>query len=145
METIVQLRAAKIPFVGFIAVHYWYAVIDCDRATRWEIWQRPNLKPESWGHLHKNLMPFDAGVGNGDSWLETVWTGELAQKLAWILTNSPDNYPYNNCYRYVPGPNSNTYAQWVLNQVNHPHRLSIKGIGKNYEFFRRVALKVSLP
>ncbi|MGL5034799.1 MAG: DUF3750 domain-containing protein, partial [Microcystaceae cyanobacterium] len=86
---------------------------------------------------HKNLMPFDAGVGNGDSWLETFWTGELAQNLASILENSPYNYPYNNCYRYFPGPNSNTYVQWVLNQVNHPHRLSIKGIGTSYEFFRQ--------
>ncbi|MFM7572213.1 MAG: DUF3750 domain-containing protein, partial [Snowella sp.] len=35
-------------------------------------------------------------------------------------------------YRYFPGPNSNTYAQWILNQVKSDYRLSIKGIGKHF-------------
>jgi hypothetical protein len=77
-------------------------------------------------------MPVNSGVGNGNSWLETVWTGEVAYKLAEILENSPENYPHKYCYRYFPGPNSNTYAQWILNQAKSDYRLSIKGIGKHF-------------
>jgi hypothetical protein len=132
METTVQLRAAKIPIVGFIAVHYWYVLLREDQQERWEIWQKPSLSKESWGHLHKNLMPIDSGVGNGGSWLENSWTGQRAHQLAEIITNSPKTYPHNYCYRYFPGPNSNTYVQWILNQANNNYRLSIKGIGKNY-------------
>ena len=132
MEPIVQLRAAKIPFIGAIAIHYWYVILQENQATRWEIWQKTHLSADSWGHLHKNLMPINSGVGNGASWRETVWTGELAHQLAEILENSPETYPHKYLYRYFPGPNSNTYAQWILNQVKSDYRLSIKGIGKHF-------------
>jgi len=132
MEPIVQLRAAKIPVIGAIAIHYWYVILQENQATRWEIWQKPDLSVDSWGHLHKNLMPVNSGVGNGSSWLETVWTGELAHQLAEILENSPETYPHKYLYRYFPGPNSNTYAQWILNQAKSDYRLSIKGIGKHF-------------
>ena len=132
METQVQLRAAKIPFIGFVAVHYWYVVIRENQQERWEIWQKPSLSRDSWGHLHKNLMAIDSGVGNGDSWVETSWTGQPAHQLAEIIENSPITYPYNYCYRYFPGPNSNTYVQWILNQADSNYSLSVKGIGKYY-------------
>ena len=132
MEIIVQLRAAKIPIIGFIALHYWYVVIRGDRQERWEIWQNPSLSKDSWGHLHKNLMPVDSGVGNGASWLEISWTGKLAYQLTKIIENTPKTYPYKHCYRYFPGPNSNTYVQWVLNQADNNYRLGIRGIGKHY-------------
>ena len=132
MEPIVQLRAAKIPFIGAIAIHYWYVILQENQATRWEIWQKPALSADSWGHLHKNLMPVNSGVGNGNSWLETVWTGEFAYQLSEILENSPETYPHKYRYRYFPGPNSNTYAQWILNQAKSDYRLSIKGIGKHF-------------
>ena len=89
MKPIVQLRAAKIPFIGAIAIHYWYVILQENQETRWEIWQKPDLSADSWGHLHKNLMPINSGVGNGASWLETVWTGEFACQFAEILENSP--------------------------------------------------------
>ncbi len=132
METIVELRAAKIPIIGFIAVHYWYVIIRGNKKDRWEIWQNPDLSPGSWGHLHKNLMSPLAGVGNGDSWLKRSWTRELGNYLAQTIEKSPIIYPYNHCYCYFPGPNSNTYVQWILNQTNCDHRLSFKAIGKYY-------------
>lgn len=138
-ETIleVQLRAAKIPVIGWLAVHYWFAIIQPERTTRWEIWQSRNTGGESWGHLHKNLMPFDRGVGNGASWLVTNWTGETARKLTDLLENSPNIYPHNYCYRYVPGPNSNTYARWILEQADLRCPLGRKAIGQSYVHLSR--------
>lgn len=132
METQVQLRAAKIPFVGWLAVHYWYVILGTETAHRWEVWQRRDVKPESWGHLHKNLLPPNAGVGNGASWLDQQWQGLEAQRLAEIIERSPQCYPHTHCYRYWPGPNSNTYVQWVLQQAQLDHLLSWKGVGKSY-------------
>lgn len=132
MENLVQLRVAKIPILGFIAVHYWYVVIRENRPARWEIWQEPFLSQDSWGHLHKNLMSTDSGVGNGASWLETIWIEEQAAKLTEMIEKSPELYPYNYFYRYFPGPNSNTYVQWVLNQAGIAYRLGVRGIGKYY-------------
>lgn len=102
MKTIVELRAAKIPFIGFIAVHYWYVVIRENQKDRWEIWQTASLSQESWGHLHKNLMSPVSGVGNGGSWLEMSWTKEIGNSLAQTIEKSPIIYPYNGCYRYFP-------------------------------------------
>ena len=132
MAVTIQLRAAKIPFIGLIALHYWYVVIKGHQQDRWEIWQKPSLVRDSWGHLHKNLMPVNSGVGNGVSWLETSWTGHLAEQLATLIENSPATYPYTHFYRYFPGPNSNTYVQWILARVGCNYRLSFRGIGKHY-------------
>lgn len=141
MAMVVQLRAAKIPLVGWLAVHYWYVVLDSQTAQRWEVWQRRELKPESWGHLHKNLMNPDAGVGNGASWLVHQWSGSngdakgtaIADRLGEIIINSPETYPHRYCYRYWPGPNSNTYAQWVLSQAEIEFNLGWRGVGRGYQ------------
>lgn len=132
MEMQVQLRAAKIPVIGWLAVHYWFVILEGEKPQRWEIWQRRGVKPESWGHLHKNLLPPHAGVGNGESWLDYQWSGSEAIALAEVIQTSPEVYPHTHCYRYWPGPNSNTYVQWVLHQVPIDHRLSGKGLGKGY-------------
>ncbi|MDP7537511.1 MAG: DUF3750 domain-containing protein [Methylococcales bacterium] len=133
MPLTVQLRAAKIPgIIGHIAVHYWFVIQQDSGTDRWEIWQHPTKSEHSWGHLHKNLMAINTGVGHGDSWVEAVWQDQRAQTLAAIIERAPANYSNQNCYRYWPGPNSNTYAQWVLNQAHSSVRLSPQGIGKDY-------------
>lgn len=133
MATTVQLRAAKLPSIlGYIAVHYWFVIMKENQQQRWEVWQNIGRCPQSWGHLHKNLMAYDSGVGNGGSWLEKEWQGERAVLLAQIIENSPQTYQYNYLYRYYPGPNSNTYVQWILNQGKVNYLLSALGIGKDY-------------
>ncbi|MBL1208979.1 DUF3750 domain-containing protein [Geminocystis sp. GBBB08] len=127
-----DLRVAKIPYLGLIAVHYWFVIVDDNYSERWEIWQSKHLVTTSWGHLHQNLMGVTQGVGNGECWLETQWQGKDAEILTKIIRESPTKYPYNYLYRYYPGPNSNTYVQWVLNQANIPYSLERRGWGKNY-------------
>jgi hypothetical protein len=133
MSTTIQLRAAKIPgLIGYIAYHYWFVIFRENQQDRWEIWQKPTLTSTSWGHLHQNLMSYQNGVGNGPSWVEQEWQDQEALRLAEVIENSPHNYQYNYSYFYWPGPNSNTYIQWVLNQAKIDYLLSNKAIGKNY-------------
>lgn len=132
MNLRVDLRAAKIPYLGLIAVHYWFTIFEDNSFERWEIWQSKHLVTTSWGHLHQNLMTATQGVGNGNSWLATQWGGKDAEILRQIIRESPAQYPYNYIYRYYPGPNSNTYVQWILNQANISYSLERRGLGKNY-------------
>jgi hypothetical protein len=145
----VYLWAAKIPVLGFIADHHWFVIERDGFKSRWEVWQKPNAcnikpavpsatehsslknKPErcSWGHLNLNLLPPTVGVGNGDATLHTQWSGALAQNLATRIEKSPQTYPWCNRYWYWPGPNSNTYVQWVL---MGQHSLGHRALGKQY-------------
>ncbi len=128
----VELRAAKIPGIGLVAVHYWFVIYQSRQTERWEVWQLPSQNHSSWQHIHKNLLPFDRGVGNGNSWVETYWQGDEASKLAEVLRNSPSSYPFKARYHYWPGPNSNTYVQWILTQAHIDHQMIPQGIGKNH-------------
>jgi hypothetical protein len=129
----VSLRAARIPWVGFLAWHYWYVIDDqAGQPERWEIWQRASLIPSSWGHLHQNLMSAEGGVGNGPSWLEVTWEGPQAKDLITVLRQSPQAYPHCYRYRYLPGPNSNTFARWILQQAEVEYSLNWRALGQGY-------------
>lgn len=125
----VELRAARIPLIGPFAHHHWLVVDDGLGRVRWEVWQRPDVGGTSWGHLHRDLMPWDAGVGNGPSWVLQTWEGSAAERLAARLATAPQQYPWRHRYRYWPGPNSNTFVQWVLEDA---FRLPWQGIGRRY-------------
>jgi hypothetical protein len=129
----VELRAARIPVIGAIAHHHWFVVEHDDptgRRDRWEVWQYADFGGErSVGHLHKNLLPADAGVGSGPSWIIARWGDEAAKALAERIEGSFESYPWCRKYRYWPGPNSNTYAQWILGEQ---HLLGRCGVGRRY-------------
>lgn len=112
--TIVELRAAKIPVIGYFAWHHWFVVDRAGRRDRWEVWQRRDAGGDSWGHLHRNLMPPERGVGWGGSWIAHRWSGGAANELAQRIEAGPETYPFRGCYWFWPGPNSNTYVQWML-------------------------------
>lgn len=135
-DTIVELRAAKIPgWSGVFADHHWFLVLTdvegqqyrtCDR---WEIWQRADQHGECWGHLHKNLLAPYQGVGNGPSRPIKRWYNQDARSIKKIVESSPNEYPFNDYYFYWPGPNSNTFAQWV---VRDRMRLGLRAVGRGF-------------
>jgi hypothetical protein len=133
-RSVVQLRLASLPsLLRPIAVHCWFTVLD--EATggweRWEVWQTPGAGGESWGHLHRNLMPPDRGVGGGPSRNAAEWHSEDAAAILAVL-HDPLRYPYRDRYRYWPGPNSNTYVAWVLREAGIDHPLHPRAIGSGY-------------
>lgn len=125
----VELWAAKLPVLGRIAWHHWLIVDRTDCYDRWEVWQTKGLTKNSWGYLYRNLGARSAGVGNGEGWRIESWGGDEANYLAGRIETSPTAYPWRNRYVVVPGPNSNTYVQWVLREV---HQLGWHGIGRGY-------------
>ena len=134
-DVLVQLRHASLPPpLGVVAVHLWFTVSDAEseRCDRWEVWQTPDTGGLSFGHLHCNLQEPDAGVGGGPTRIAARWTGEEASRLLVALTQSADHYPYLDRYRAWPGPNSNTFAAWVLRRAGVAFQLPWKAHGKNY-------------
>jgi hypothetical protein len=114
-QCIVQLRYAPLPsFFGFIADHYWFVMFDENGAChRWEVWQTPDAGGRSVGHVHCDLKAPDADVGGGPARIAAEWRGAKAEAIRAVLER-PDDYPHCHFYRYWPGPNSNTFAAWVL-------------------------------
>ena len=132
----VELRAAKIPGLpGIFADHYWLLVLrglDSGRyqtCDRWEVWQRSRQNDSCWGHLHRNLLAPYQGVGNGPSRLIQDWLDDEAELLVDKIESSPYTYPFTQKYRYWPGPNSNTFAQWIVKDVME---LNSRAIGKGF-------------
>jgi hypothetical protein len=128
----VQLRYATLPsLLRLIAAHYWFVVWDGGECHRWEVWQTKNAGGRAVGHLHCDLKPPDAGVGGGPMRIAAEWTGEEAAALKRVLDNAA-SYPYCQRYFVWPGPNSNTFAAWVLRKAGNAHRLGPMALGKRY-------------
>ena len=129
----VELRYATLPgLLRFVAVHYWFVVFDDNGCHRWEIWQTKNAGGRAVGHLHCDLKHPDAGVGGGPTRIAGVWTGEQALKLRQVLQQAEQSYPFCQKYWYWPGPNSNSFAAWVLRRAGVSHPLSRMALGARY-------------
>ncbi|MCC9658812.1 DUF3750 domain-containing protein [Rhodopirellula halodulae] len=135
-EVIVDLWTARIPGLGRFAEHHWFVVCRDGSIDRWEVWQSPDKCDTSWCHLHRNLLRPSSGVGNGPGRLVYRWSGDAAARLAARIESTPNNYPWNNYYRIYPGPNSNTYVQWVLGPLD---TLGWRGFGRRYANPTRLA------
>lgn len=135
----VELRYAPLPApLGVLAVHHWFVVSEGGIAQRWEVWQRRAAGGTHWDHLHRDLMHPDRGVGGGPMVRLARWEGEAARALTAVL-REPERYPFRERYRYWPGPNSNTYAAWVLREAGIAASLHWRGLGARYRPLRTAA------
>lgn len=64
-------------------------------------------------------------------WLAAEWTGEEARRLMGVLRR-PETYPNHHCYMIWPGPNSNGYARWALDQAGLAIDFHPKMVGKDW-------------
>jgi uncharacterized protein DUF3750 len=128
----VELRYATLPgILGLFAAHYWFVVHDERGSQRWEVWQTKNAGGHSIGHVHRDLKAADAGVGGGPARIAGQWQGEEALALKNVL-ESVERYPFCHKYRYWPGPNSNTFAAWVLRKAGIRYALGPMALGKRF-------------
>jgi hypothetical protein len=130
------------------ARHPWFVVNKKGVISRWEVIASPemyNIKTR-WGHLCFNALPPWQGlrIFRSTAHLWPLWPtrlhgvvegGEdsLAQTMAEFIERSPHEYPYIERYAYT-GPNSNTYAQWVLDHFPQSKLvLSWNSFAKHYK------------
>jgi len=133
-DYVVQLRCAPLPYIfGAIADHYWFVVFDevSGACRRWEVWHTKNAGGVSVGHVHCDLLHPDADVGGGPMRIAAEWRGLAASALREVLER-PDDYPHCQRYHYWPGPNSNTFAAWVLREAGIEYPLHWRAIGSHF-------------
>ena len=121
--------SCPVNFPYSFARHPWVVLNKKGVLSRWEIfWQKDRAAP-SWGHLHKDFYPPTQGTritrfakktpfwpSRVDTYIEGE-EGSLAEKIVSFIESSPEKYPY--CYKYsLFGPNSVTYAQYMLKQFS---------------------------
>ena len=126
--------------VGF-ARHPWFVLNKKRKTSRWEImW----FKEVNGTYLHKNTQFLFQDFYISFFIKKYFWKAKLlayiegnensvAQKAIEFIEDSRKNYPYCNKYSFIIGPNSNTYAQWVLNRFPEFNiKLSWNFIGKRF-------------
>lgn len=139
----VFVLSSPLPFPFNFAVHTWIVTNKKGETNRWEVWQHKNAGTYSWGHVHKNLFLPLTGMNVfyiltkkrfQSKLIHTMEgkEGSQAHKIIdFIETNAPA-YLFKKKYRYFPGPNSNTFTQWIVDQMDIGIRLPWNAFGKGY-------------
>ncbi len=131
-----------IPF-SFIK-HPWFVVNNKGDISRWEI---TLVKAAQKKFVTKDYSPPFIGsdifhMGKNLSWkaeLRGYATGDeysYVKQMVDMILQSSTNYPFKNIYKYL-GPNSNTYAQWILESFpEFKPDLPWNSLGKGYKVKR---------
>jgi hypothetical protein len=68
---------------------------------------------------------------SSNEYLLSEWSGDDARRLIEVM-RQPETYPEHSTYVMWPGPNSNSYARWVLEQAGVSADLHPRMIGKDW-------------
>jgi hypothetical protein len=85
-----------------------------------------------YGHVYRNLQGHTAHVGAGGTYILAEQIGPEADSVVQFIRSQSPSYPLRSRYSYYPGPNSNTYIQWVLDCSGWEVNLPPAAIGKNW-------------
>ena len=125
------------------ARHPWFVINKKGLTSRWEVSAVQNTSGVHWGHVSKDMLSLFQGIhmfaGSKIFWNKIHFIGSIeggensvAQKMIQCIEQSGTKDPYRNIYNAL-GPNSNTYAQWIIKQFPEFNvKLSWRFIGKNY-------------
>lgn len=128
-----------------VARHPWIVTVSPDGVHRWEIIHKQVGNKERFGYLYKNyynaptqgLKKSQKSLSFWDSELVGYIEGEnnsLAQEMVAFINASSKTYIHKDKYVLYPGPNSNTYVQWVLDHFPESQiKLPWNCIGKKYK------------
>ncbi len=140
----VFILSSPLPFPFNFAVHTWVVTNKKGETNRWEVWQFKNAGAVSWGHVHKNLFQLFTGMNvffiltkkrfrSKMIYKMAGADGSKAHQLISFIEIKAHEYPFRNKYRYVPGPNSNTFTQWIVDRMDEKAaNLPGNAFGKGY-------------
>lgn len=122
------------------ASHVWFVINDHGILSRYEGLDLRHKRSDGLdGYIFQDYFPPDAGMPVWITRKTPTWRaytlcvieGDDAQHLAQILRDSLQDYPHKH-YRLL-GPNSNTYARWILDTAGLTHiKLPITAVGKGF-------------
>ena len=141
----VFLFRSPCSFPVIFVSHLWFVVNKKGVLSRWEVTHHKIAKGEkNWGHIVLNflppfsglrIIPFYARKHFKAQLLGNIESGEngVAGRIINFIENSPNTYKYRDTYHFI-GPNSNTYAEWVLgNFKEFQVMLPRNALGKNHK------------
>ena len=118
---------------GLFAIHTWFAVkkVNAENYTVYQV--------IGW-RMNRGLPALSIEQGVADRYwfgsqpkLLLQYSGEVASRLIEKLDNAAKNYPFANEYTLWPGPNSNSFSEWVALEVPELELdLPASAIGKNW-------------
>ncbi len=141
----VWLLSSPLPMpLNYFSVHCWFVTLNSQKKfDRWEVWRTPSCCKTSWKYVHKNLFDPWRGISrfpsifqSDETWptnLEGIIRGEYAAEIIDFLENRIQLYPCQDKYVFWPGPNSNSFIQWILDKFPHSGiQLPFSARGKHF-------------
>ncbi|MCA9632704.1 MAG: DUF3750 domain-containing protein [Myxococcales bacterium] len=130
----VLLLSAALPEpVSAVARHPWlaYRALGGDW-ERYEVASSRPVPPLGVVRWHRMDPLEDYAAGGGDVRLHGSWHGNEATEAILCLKREAPSYPYRHSYRAWPGPNSNTFVDYMLRECGLHADLPAVAIGKDY-------------
>ncbi len=130
---LVGSAALGVPMDG-IARHPWVALREAGgkKWERWEVLCCPNSSPMSTVRRSSISPLSDHGGGGGDVRFHGVWKGVRAEKMIACIRREAPRYPHRNNYHGWPGPNCNTFVDYMMRKCGLHANLAAPSIGKDY-------------
>lgn len=130
-EFVVRLYLAPIPGFNGFGTHPWYLVKRPD-ATEFDRWEVLDRTDEPLGYVHLNFPNPDLHEGTEGAYVLAELIGSEAEAVVDFIEAESPNYPCRNEYLFLPGPNSNTYGQWILDGTGWDVTLPFTAGGKDF-------------
>ncbi|MCA9646423.1 MAG: DUF3750 domain-containing protein [Myxococcales bacterium] len=130
----VMLLSGALPKpVSAVARHPWLAFRERDGEwERYEVASSSPRPPLGTVRYHRMHPLTDFAAGGGDVRVHGSWHGNKATEAIQCLRREVPRYPDKNIYRAWPGPNSNTFIDYMLRECDLPADLPSTAIGKDY-------------
>lgn len=134
-SAVIEVYAADaFSWRGWFAVHTWIAVKPQDAAeyTVYEVvgWRIKSGLPAL--RIYQTATPDRYWYGSKPEKLLLI-QGDKAKELIPQISDAVARYPWANEYTLFPGPNSNTFPQWVGLQIPQLGlKLPFRAIGSGY-------------
>ena len=155
-EDFVQLWTRDSFHAQGVALHPYFLIYDKQNNSweQWEIWagsqwgyyinRSKKKRRYSDGRPDETVQAMHRQVGCVRTWtpvtyvdespreyLLNEWSGDEATRMIEVMRR-PETYPEHSDYVIWPGPNSNSYARWVLEQAGVGADLHPRMVGKDW-------------
>jgi hypothetical protein len=135
VEAVVLVGSAALPNpIDGLARHPWIALRGKGSGSweRWEVMCCPD--GSALGTVNKSSVDAlsDHGAGGGDVRVHVLLSGARAEEVIACIRENAPRYPYRDTYRAWPGPNSNTFVDYMSRECGISVDLPAPSIGKDY-------------
>jgi hypothetical protein len=137
--------STKVPFPFSFSSHTFMITNKKGIIHRWEVWGFKHMVKEHTSNLYRDLFihPWDGIMtnfffkvrSNKRNHSKNIFLGkienDIAKDMIKVIYNSEKMYKFSKFYFLFPGPNCNSYTQWILNQFPKVNiKLPNNAIGK---------------